>query len=159
MIEIGEYTYHGSNFQVKEYSPDQKLIIGKYTSISDEVHILLGGEHRYDTISTFPFFELMNIGHKNTTTKGDVIIGNDVWIGYRVTILSGVTIGDGAVVGAGALVIKDVPPYSIVAGVPAKIIKYRFDNIRIKLLLDIKWWDWSNDKIKENIEWLTSQCH
>lgn len=83
--------------------------------------------------------------------KGDIIIGNDVWIGYEAVILSGVTIGDGAIIGARAVVTRDVPPYTIVGGVPAKAIKKRFSEDTISSLLSLQWWDWSQEKIAENI--------
>ena len=89
---------------------------------------------------------------KDTFSKGTVVIGNDVWIGARATILSGVTVGDGAVIGAGALVAKDVPPYAIVGGVPARLIKYRFSSEIINELLEIKWWDWDSKKLTQNID-------
>lgn len=86
--------------------------------------------------------------------KGDIVIGNDVWIGYEATILSGVTIGDGAIIGAKAVVTKDVPAYSVVGGVPAKEIKRRFDADTIQKLQQIKWWDWSYEKIQRSIPYL-----
>jgi virginiamycin A acetyltransferase len=88
--------------------------------------------------------------------KGDIIIGNDVWIGYEAVIMSGVTIGDGAVVGARALITKDVPPYTVVGGVPAKVIKRRFSDEIIAELLILKWWDWSSDKISYNLPFIQS---
>jgi hypothetical protein len=90
----------------------------------------------------------MEMGHP--TCKGDIKIGNDVWIGATSTIMSGVTIGDGAVIGAGSTITKDVPPFAIVAGNPGKIVKYRFTEEQIEKLLQIAWWDWGEDKIKEN---------
>lgn len=97
---------------------------------------------------------------KNVTeawnNKGDIIIGNDVWIGYEAVILAGVTIGDGAIIGTRAVVTKDVPPYSIVGGVPAKSIRKRFDDETIVELLRLKWWDWSEEKIAQNIQAIKS---
>lgn len=97
----------------------------------------------------------MRVGKKNVAdswdNKGDIVVGNDVWIGYEAVILSGVTIGDGAVIGARAVVTKDVPPYTIVGGVPAKPIKKRFSEENIKKLQSIRWWDWPKEKIAENI--------
>lgn len=154
-VEVGDFTY--GNPKVKEWGEDTKLIIGKFCSISSDVVILLGGNHRVDWITTYPFPVLThewptasNIkGHP--ATKGDVIIGNDVWIGYGATILSGIVIGDGAAIGARSVVAKNVEPYSIVAGNPAREIKKRFNDETIKKLLDLKWWNWELDKIKENI--------
>ena len=88
--------------------------------------------------------------------KGDIIIGNDVWIGYEAVILSGITIGDGAIIGTRAVVTKDIPPYTIVGGVPAKPIRKRFDDVTIARLLELKWWDWSEERIKANLEIIQS---
>ena len=88
--------------------------------------------------------------------KGDIIIGNDVWIGYEAVILSGVTIGDGAIIGTRAVVTKDIPPYTIVGGVPAKPIRKRFDDVTIARLLELKWWDWSEERIKTNLKIIQS---
>ena len=113
--------------------------------------------HRTDWVSTFPFYYQANIfkASKNPYEKaGDTIIGNDVWIGTEAMIMSGVTIGSGAVISARAVVSKDVPPYAIVAGNPALIVKYRFTEEKIEKLLNTKWWDWKEEKVKENMEWL-----
>lgn len=140
--------------------------VKKFASIADNVSVLWGNHPINEFISTSPYFYLKNVlgnespfksfhydeskyiyeneGHRYTT-----VIGNDVWIGRNAIIMGGVTIGDGAIVGAGAVVTKDVPPYAIVAGVPAKIIKYRFSKEVIEGLLQIKWWDWSEDLIQE----------
>jgi len=159
---IGEFTYGVP--QIFDWEEGAKLIIGKFCSIADNVKIFLGGEHRTDWITTFPFSakefndlfpEAKKIkGHPKT--KGDVIIGNDVWIGYGAIILSGVKIGDGAVIGAGSIVTKDVLPYTIVAGNPAKIIRKRFSDQNIKKLLKLKWWNWPIKKIKSNLHILCS---
>ena len=102
----------------------------------------------------------MGLDVKNITdawdNKGDIIIGNDVWIGYEAVILSGITIGDGAIIGTRAVVTKDVPPYTIVGGVPAKPIRKRFDDVTIARLLELKWWDWSEERIKANLEIIQS---
>ena len=103
----------------------------------------------------FPFFEEWGLEREHVTdawdNKGDIILGNDVWIGYEAVILAGVTIGDGAIVGARALVTRDVPPYTIVGGVPARPIRRRFSQDTIDRLLQIKWWDWPEEKIREKL--------
>ena len=136
-----------------------KLIIGKFCSIACGVKFLFNSaNHTLSSLSTYPFplfFEEWGLEKKNVAdswdNKGDIIVGNDVWIGYEAVILSGVTIGDGAVIGARAVVTKDVPPYTIVGGVPAKPIKKRFSEENIKKLQSICWWDWPKEKIAENI--------
>ncbi|MBW6474229.1 MAG: CatB-related O-acetyltransferase [Anaerolineaceae bacterium] len=155
--DIGEWTY-GSP-QIKKWDDNTKLTIGKYCSIAGNVQILLGGEHRPDWITTFPFnvlFSEANQFHGHPSTKGNVIIGNDVWIGQNVIILSGVTIGNGAVIGAASLVTKDIPAYSIAAGNPAKIIKYRFTRQQIDELEKICWWNWPHDNVIEALPLLLS---
>lgn len=137
--------------QVLGFGEGACVIVGKYCSIATGVSIMTGGEHRVDWVTTYPFSAIWPdvAGHipGHPKTKGNVIIGNDVWIGMNVFILSGVTIGDGAVIGAGALVSKDIPPYAIVGGNPAKLIRYRFDPQTIKKLLSIAWWNWSDEEI------------
>jgi virginiamycin A acetyltransferase len=134
------------------------LKIGKFCAISGNVVILLGGEHRIDWVTTYPFNTWDDLrqfkGHPNT--KGDVTLGNDVWIGMNSIILSGVSIGDGAVVGAGSTVTNDVPPYAVVAGSPARILKFRFNEETVKKLLLIRWWDWNLDRIRNNMPLLLS---
>ena len=145
--DIGAYTY-GSP-QVHWWRPDARLIIGRYCSIAGGVNIFLGGNHRLDWVTTYPFSDLVKewpsaAGIGGTpVTKGDVKIGNDVWIGSFATILSGVTIGNGAVIGAGAVVGRDVPPYGIAVGNPARVIRYRFSEETIERLQKIQWWNWA----------------
>ena len=158
--EIGDFTY--GNPRVLFWDDKTKLKIGKFCSFADGVTIILGGNHRHDWVTTYPFPALSNEwveglgieGHP--ASNGDVVIGNDVWVGFGVTIMSGVRIGDGAVVGAGAVVAKDVPPYTIVAGNPAREIRKRFDQNTIDKLLKIEWWNWPLEKIKKNIKILCS---
>jgi acetyltransferase-like isoleucine patch superfamily enzyme len=156
-FNIGDYTY--GNPKIKRYDSQTSLEIGKFCSIADNVTFLLGGEHRVDWITTYPF----NILNKNAKhilghpkSKGNIIIENDVWIGFGSTILSGVTIGNGAVIGTNSLVTKDIKPYEIVGGNPAKHIKYRFSNEKIEKLLKIEWWNWEMEKIEKNFEYLMS---
>jgi acetyltransferase-like isoleucine patch superfamily enzyme len=150
--QIGEYTY--GKPKVIHGGKKTSLTIGKYCSLSTHIVIFLGGDHRVDWISTYPFPLLWEHARSITghpSTGGNVVIGNDVWIGYNVTILSGVKIGDGAVIGTGSLVTHDVPPYAIAAGNPARIVRYRFSEEAIEKLLQIKWWDWPDEKVKENV--------
>lgn len=156
-FQIGEHTY--GKPKVVSRGEGATLRIGKYCSIATGVTIFLGSEHRVDWISTYPFTFLWEEAKSiqgHPATKGDVVVGNDVWIGYGTTLLSGVTVGDGAVIGACSLVIKDVPPYAIVAGNPTQTIKYRFDEETIKKLLKIKWWNWPDQRVRENIQYICS---
>lgn len=155
--EIGDHTY--GKPRVISWGEGTSLRIGRYCSIASEVMIFLGSEHRVDWVSTYPFTFLWEEAKSikgHPATKGDVIIGNDVWIGFRTTILSGVTIGDGAAIGACSIVTRDVPPYAIVVGNPAHIIRYRFDEEIIKELLRIRWWDWPDHLVRENVRCICS---
>lgn len=153
-FEIGDFTY--GQPKVFRWKDNTNLKIGKFCSIGNNVTILLGGNHRTDWISTYPFNEITDdfpngkgiTGHP--VSKGDVVIGNDVWIGYGSLILSGVAIGDGAVIAAGSVVTKNIGPYEIWGGNPAKFIKKRFSDQEIGTLLTIKWWDWNKEKINRN---------
>ena len=136
-----------------------KLQIGKFCSVACGAKFLFNSaNHTLSSLSTYPFplfFEEWGLEKKDVTNawdnKGDIIIGNDVWIGYEAVILAGVTIGDGAIIGTRAVVTKDVPPYTIVGGVPAKSIKKRFSEETISTLLEIQWWNWSKERIARNI--------
>lgn len=135
------------------------LRVGKFVSIAEGVVILLGGEHRIDWITTYPlneYFPEWAAIEGHPATKGDVVIGNDVWIGREALILSGVAIGDGAVVGSKAVVTKDVMPYSIVAGNPARHIRFRFDDETISELISIAWWNWPDKTVQEAVPYLLS---
>jgi virginiamycin A acetyltransferase len=155
---IGKFSY-GNPTIIFPYGKST-LKIGKFCSIASGTVILLEeGEHRVDWITTYPLNAfLKNLRHLSghRITKGDVIIGNDVWIGEKSFILSRVKIGDGAVIGACSVVTKDVPPYAIVAGNPAKIIRMRYDDETIEKLLKIKWWDWDLQRIENSATLLLS---
>ncbi|MEC5270294.1 CatB-related O-acetyltransferase [Heyndrickxia coagulans] len=126
VVNVGNNSY-GSLDVFTWNAENEKLVIGNYVSIAPGVKFVLGGNHRLDSFSTYPF-KVMMLGDKNeATSKGRIIVEDDVWIGMDSLILSGVTIGKGAVIAARSVVTKDVPPYSVVAGNPAKVIKYRFD--------------------------------
>lgn len=136
-----------------------KLMIGKFCSIACGAKFLFNSaNHTLQSISTYPFplfFEEWGLEKGDVTdawdNKGDIIIGNDVWIGYEAVILAGVTIGDGAIIGTRAVVTKDVPPYTIVGGVPARQIRKRFTDDRINALLQMQWWNWPEERIRQNI--------
>ncbi len=138
LIDVGNYTY-GDLDVIASQGIDDKLRIGHFCSIASDVKFFLTGNHEMKTVSTFPFgvrlFGELPVGLGN----GSIIVGDDVWIGQRAMIMSGVTIGQGAVVGAGAVVTKNIPPYAIVGGVPAKIIRYRFDDDVIQELLKLEY--------------------
>jgi acetyltransferase-like isoleucine patch superfamily enzyme len=153
--QIGAYTYGVP--EILHWGENANLIIGKFCSIADNVKIFLGGNHRMDWVTTYPFSAFPEYFPKaksitgHPSTKGDVVIGNDVWLGHSCTILSGVTIGNGAIVGAGAVVTKNIGDYEIWAGNPAVFIKKRFlDDIIDELLIE-KWWDLPIEEIMENI--------
>lgn len=141
-----------------------KLKIGKFCSIACGAKFLFNSaNHTMKSLSTYPFpifFEEWGLDIRDITSawdnKGDIVIGNDVWIGYEAVIMAGVTIGDGAVIGTRAVVTKDVPPYTIVGGVPARQIRKRFSEDKIEYLLNLKWWDWPIEKISQNIEFIKS---
>lgn len=141
---------------------DCHILIGKYSSIAHDVTFVMGMNHHLHSVTTYGFDELKLMespdyyehkdgaqNHCFSSNHYQIIIGNDVWIGCHVLILSGVRIGNGAIIGAGAVVAKDVPPYSVVVGNPARVVKYRFSEEIINKLQEMKWWNWPQDKINE----------
>jgi len=160
---VGSYTYGHEN--IKLYHPSEnpyKLIIKKFCSIGENITIYMGGHHRTDWITTHPFGHMNKDnfngydGKNHCNFKGDVVIGNDVWIGMNSFIMDGVVIGDGAVIAAGSHVVKDIEPYSIYGGNPAKLIKYRFDKIIIDHLMQLQWWDKPTEDINNILKILCS---
>lgn len=154
-MPFGKYTYGTPTLHFE--NTNAKLVVGNFCSIAINVHIYLGGNHRTDWVTTYPFghinkrnFTSFN-GMGHPATRGDVIIGNDVWIGENVTIMSGVTISDGSVIANNSHVVKNVEPYTLVGGNPAKFIKHRFTSEQITHLLEIKWWEWDDNKINKFI--------
>lgn len=135
---------------------NDKLTIGKFCSIAcGAKFIMTSANHTQSSFSTYPFPIFSEEWDENLDVrdawdkKGDIVIGNDVWIGYESVIMSGVHIGDGAIIGTRAVVTKDIPPYAVVGGIPAKIIKMRYDDTIIKNLLHIKWWNWDIESIQK----------
>ena len=174
-IEVGDYTIYNDfvndpvDFQknnVLYHYPinHDRLVVGKFCSIACGAKFMFtSANHTMRSLSTYSFsifFEEWDLDVQNITfawdNKGDIVIGNDVWIGYEAVILSGVTIGDGAIIGARAVVTKDVPPYTIVGGVPAKPIRKRFDEDTVIELLRLKWWDWPEERIRQNLSAIQS---
>lgn len=169
-ISVGEFTIYNDfvhdprlfeqNNVLYHYPVNgDRLIIGKFCSIACGAKFLFNSaNHSLASLSTYPFpifYEEWGLNIQDVAAawdnKGDIVIGNDVWIGYEAVVLAGVTIGDGAVIGARAVVTKDVPPYAVVGGVPARLIRRRFPDDTISALLALRWWDWPSDKIKPRL--------
>jgi len=167
-IIVGDYTYYDAKDKPENFEKFNvvfgvysKLVIGKFCQIAHGTKFILNdANHQMDGFSTYPFFVFgkWSKGQEkwaeytpNLPDKGDTIIGNDVWFCHESVIMPGVKVGDGAIIGSRAVVTKDVPPYSIVGGNPAKVIRKRFSDEIIEKLLEIKWWDWEYEKISQNI--------
>jgi virginiamycin A acetyltransferase len=169
-IIVGDYTYYDDPEDVYNFEKNvlylfdfmgDKLIIGKFCQIATGVRFIMNGSnHAMNGFSTYPFKVFgQSWAEKDpmqVVSKGDTVIGNDVWIGNGATIMQGVKIGDGSIIGTNSLVTKDVEPYTIVGGNPAKEIRKRFDDETIQMLLALKWWDWDVQKITDNLETITS---
>jgi len=171
-IEVGEYTYYDdpvdpAGFErhcVLYHSPfdGDRLIIGRFCAIGQGVRFLMNGaNHKMNGFSTYPFGMFghgweKSIPHSSELTdKGDIVVGNDVWIGCGVTIMPGVKVGDGAIIGSEAVVTNNVPPYAIVAGNPARVVRFRFSEEIIAQLLAIAWWNWPVARISTSLEAIT----
>lgn len=152
-VDIGEHTYVGHGTEFRDLESD--ISVGRYCSIADGVLVWGGGDHHADYVSTYPFDVKFGSGAESGKTRGPVVIGSDVWIGSRAMVLSGVTIGNGAVVGAGAVVTRDVPCYAVVAGVPARVVRMRFDGDTIARLLATAWWNWPTEQVAAYADLLT----
>ncbi|MEO3386666.1 type B chloramphenicol O-acetyltransferase [Mesorhizobium sp. CAU 1741] len=172
-IIVGRYSYysgyyHGHSFDdcARFLSPEEgadRLIIGSFCSIGSGAAFIMAGNqgHRHEWISTFPFYWMPEVpwfdGARNGyQPAGDTIIGNDVWIGSEAIIMPGIRIGDGAVIGTRAVVTRDVEPYAIIGGNPARTIRARFDAADVKLLLEMKWWEWADERLRDAMPILTS---
>lgn len=169
-ISVGEFTIYNdferdprdferSNVLYHYPVNRDRLVVGKFCSIACGAKFLFNSaNHALGALSTYPFplfYEAWGLDKQDVASawdnKGDIVVGNDVWIGYEAVILAGVTIGDGAVIAARAVVTRDVAPYTIVGGVPAKPIRRRFDEATVSALLELKWWDWPAERIAQNL--------
>lgn len=155
LVNIGNYTYGELN--IISFNNKSKLMVGFFCSIAEKVTFLLDVEHHMDYISSYPFNAKIFDGCDEAFSKGDIVIDDDVWIGYGATIMAGVHVGQGAVVAAGAVVTKDVPPYAIVGGVPAKVIKYRFTDEIIEALMKVDYSKITDKMIKDHIDELYTE--
>jgi virginiamycin A acetyltransferase len=168
-VEVGDYSFYHDfdnpmDFEKKcvlyhyPYVNNDRLIIGKFCSIACGAKFMFNGaNHTLNSLSTYPFPVLADEWNLQIPVteawdnKGDIVIGNDVWIGFEAVVMAGVTIGDGAIIGSRAVVTKDVEPYSIVGGAPAKPIRKRFSDEKIKELLEMQWWNWDEEKIQQKL--------
>lgn len=171
-IVVGDFTYYADFEDVRNFEKNVKyhfdfngdrLFIGKFCSIAHGAEFILnGGNHQTDAASSYPFDIFGGewagaMGGRRYPHKGDIVIGNDVWIGYRAVIMPGVRVGDGAILAACSVVTKDVAPYTIVGGNPAREIRKRFDEATIEKLLALKWWDWPIETITEKVAALVAE--
>ena len=175
-IQVGEFSYYHNFDILEDYASylapylfplsKDSLIIGKFVQIAHGVRFITSSaNHKMSGFSTYPFNTFMMTPQttseditamfEDAQNRGDTVVGNDVWIGMNVVLMPGVKIGDGAIIGANSVVTKNVEPYTVVGGNPATIIKKRFDEQTIDTLLNIKWWDWSIEKIEKNIDVIT----
>jgi virginiamycin A acetyltransferase len=164
-IVVGDYTYYDDPRGPEHFESNvlyhfdfigDRLTIGKFCSIAAETTFIMnGGNHPTTWLTSYPFpifGEGWEAGQPPAwPSRGDTVVGNDVWLGYRATVMPGVTIGDGAIVAAASVVTRDVPPYAIVGGNPAAVIRQRFDDATVARLLALRWWDWDVEKLTRNV--------
>jgi acetyltransferase-like isoleucine patch superfamily enzyme len=154
-VSIGRFTYGYEKMSIKQWGEGASLKIGSFCSLAENLTILLGGNHRVDWATTFPFGHIFqdDLGgeeiYGHPVSNGDVVIGNDVWVGRNTTIMSGVNVGDGAVIAANSTIVKNIGVYEIWGGNPARFIRSRFDDEIIQKLLSLKWWDWEIASIRK----------
>lgn len=165
VLQYGRGTYvSGINYHNSYGRNDLTVTVGSFSSVAGNLSVFLAGNHPTDFVSTYPFgftgytrdWSAHVDYEEYNRSKGSILIGSDVWIGASATIMSGITIGHGAVVGAQSLVARDVPPYAIFCGNPAKLVGYRFKHHIIQGLLELAWWEWEDDKIEEALEYIVS---
>ena len=150
-VAVGNYTY--GRIKVLNDLSNVRLEIGSFCSIAEGVTFVLGNDHPVNRVSTYPFEHMIiNSSKSDAMSKGDITVDDDVWIGFRSTILSGVHIGQGAIVAAGSVVTKDVPPYAIVGGVPAKVLKYRFEQEIVDELMTVDYSKLSDEMVEQHID-------
>jgi virginiamycin A acetyltransferase len=177
-LTVGRHTYFASGTVIKTWAASERIQIGSFCSVSEEVRILhpgvneilfdgsgaprrllLRGNHRFEAATTYPIGLLVDAGRFDSVPldgslqSRPLVIGNDVWIGYRAMILGAVTIGHGAVIAAGSVVLSDVAPYTLVAGNPARVLRHRFSPATVEALLEMAWWDWPDEVIRERADW------
>lgn len=166
-IQVGDYTYYDDPEGPERFEANvlyhfpfvgDKLVIGRFCAIAKDVKFIMNGaNHKTSGFSTYPFqifgngWEKAMPGDGELPYKGDTVVGNDVWIGYEATIMPGIRIGDGSIIASKSVVISDVPAYAVAGGNPARVIKNRFDESTVNELLKIAWWEWSAEKVTENL--------
>jgi len=171
-IEVGDFTYYDDPDVFADFEQNvlyhypfigDKLVIGKFCAIATGTKFIMNGaNHKIDGFSAYPFQIFRNGWEKvlpdlsQLPYKGDTVLGNDVWLGFETLVMPGVKIGDGAIVASRSVVTKDIEPYTIVGGNPAKPIRKRFDDATIATLLEVRWWDWPTEVISENLKAITS---
>jgi acetyltransferase-like isoleucine patch superfamily enzyme len=161
-VEVGRHTYGYDAETFPIYTEGARIVVGAFCSIGPDVRIHGGGEHVMTRVTTFPLnamiFDRAKRNAPDDVDTGPTVVGNDVWIGQGATILAGVSVGDGAVIGAGAVVSRPVPPYAIVAGNPAQLVRYRFAEDVRERLRELAWWEWGDELIRERKAWFVDDA-